>query len=271
MDRMVVAVSLILGMFMVSPLRVDTQLQVDTGRDVEVPGEVASARDYVEESIFYRERLRAIARELRAPPWIVSLMRSSPRAARSWQLSPDVVVRLGDEEIVDFVLLRAEHIVSCTRVLWQRVQDMTEPSEAMLEFARETRARTVQGYDYFVGPDCVFLLDSAGEAVTIRTRDEVDRVMAYERAFVESQAERLPSEDQMEANNYEYNKSIFWDEISGWDTYLDRGFSRRFRRAVGDWPSSAQAYRFATHNVMFYFATGIHSEAQLVFLAPFAR
>ena len=239
-----------------------------------IPEDVFEMGDSLREMFESSLSVRGVVAEYNAEPWITRIIRNSPRAARSWQLSPELVPSLEDGEIVDFVLSRAQHVAVCTIALWNRVsmvelRAMDGPSEALLRFMRDaTILPEIERGRYNFGPagGCVELTDREGETVVIRTRDEVDDVRSYERAFTRSEGARSNFQEYIRSQMYEDNAAYVEAQLAG-QIAVDRGFANTLREVVPEW-SDGRAFRFTMNNLVLYIATDLPEGTQLVFLAP---
>ena len=92
------------------------------------------------------------------------------RAGSAWQLEPAVLRELNDQQVADYVIARAQHVLTCTTFVWSRVlleKGLDTQPDLINQVQSELTARGVAG-GYSVGPDCVSLLNQAGEPVVVR-------------------------------------------------------------------------------------------------------
>ena len=246
--------------------------------DERIPVAVQAARDNLKEALESGASVRDVVTEYVAAPWIASVIRNSPRSARTWQLSPEVVPDLPDEEIVNFVVARAQHIILCTSLLWSLVsladmQQMTEVSETALTVMRrlatppEIEGR--QARYRVAAPSCIELVDRNGDTAVIRSSADITDVLSYERTFAESESMAFRSDDLVGGPFYAENVAYFESRFAGSMT-VDHGVANVLRNAMPGWSDDGQVFRFTTSGLMMYFATALHEDPQLVFLAPFS-
>ncbi len=238
----------------------------------DVPPDVLRVQSDLRTAFEARLGIRGMALEYGAASWIGKVLRSSPQAARSWQLLPSFASELDDEAILEFVLARAEHVAVCTAIFWNYVSLSTgdaEPDELRTFVGQVTvppNEGSAFGYNL---RGCIELADLDGNTVMIGDTTEMQDVLLYERAFTDLVVPRFGAAELTRNSRYIENRDFVESEFSA-SIREDRGFAGRLRRAAENWPESGRVYRFSMSNLMFYVATEIEDRTQVVFLAPFS-
>ena len=237
-----------------------------------VPAPVLKKRDDLRTALESGSSVRQVLTREEATPWIVKIIRGYRRAATSWQLDSAAVSAMGDSQITDFVVERAQHLLTCTTMLWTRVS-LAEGFDPDADVVRQLQAEmTPAGAAgaYRVGPDCVTLLDNRDEPAVIRTPQQAAEVLAFERRFADSVAPRLSLQSLTAQPTYRANTAYFTTAFAA-SLAEDRGFSQAVLRAKVGLTPEVQVFRFSMTNLSLYLSYEPAGNAsRLLFLAPFS-
>jgi hypothetical protein len=240
-------------------------------QDTVVPAPVVKKRDELRAALESTLQIEAIVSSEEARPSLVRIFRAYDRAAKSWQVDPAALAELRDDQIADFVVYRAQHVVSCTAALWTRVSlaDAALSKESLLQFQTDMAPDGVQG-PYRVGPNCTYLFGQDNEAVTLRSPKDVLDVLAYDRRFAQSVAPRVAGRPGLTREKLFVSNAAYFEQEFAAALAEERGFAQALRRTKAEPDADVRVFRFSMANLMLYLRYDTAGRARLIFMAPFS-
>ena len=246
-------------------------LAVIPAQDAGVPPAIIQKAEQLRGAIEARQRIGGVLAAEDARLTITRIVKGYRRAASAWRLDPAVVAALSDQQISDYVLFSAQRILACTLSLWSRVslqEGLDNQPDAVKQLLSEMTL-SAASKSINIGPDCVKLINQAGEPLVIRNVEDLVQVLAFEQAFDKQVTPRLLNAGIASNATYRANEDYFTTQFAA-SLAEDRGFAQGLRRANIDIGDGARVYRFSTANLSLYLSSDKQGRSRLIFLAPFS-
>ncbi|MBI3694845.1 MAG: hypothetical protein HY238_08405 [Acidobacteria bacterium] len=195
---------------------------------------------------------------------VVALLKTQPRAAKSWQLDPALARDMKDVDLFRFVVSRANSYVFCSAALLSRhsLEQVGETAVIKGDVFSGKWANTSSG-QVWISHDGTFLADAAGRPLRLRTQEDIKNYWTLDQRFTPL-AKPLLEKHFWDTDLFRSNLAYLKQQYGG-----SPSEDREMAKALGIAPEGT-AYSVRLFNLLGFIQYSA-GKAKLVFVSPLSH